>query len=70
MINAEQHHDPAKARDTLKQLKKDARFTWPELGRRTGCSSSKLRAIADGRNEATYADQELFAAMYREECVR
>ena len=67
MINAEQHHDPAKARALLNQLKKDARFTWADLSRRTGCSVRKLSDIAAGRSDATYADQELFAAIYREE---
>ena len=70
MTNAEQHHDPIKARALLRELKDKGRFTWPELARRVGCSTAKLRSISDGRSEATYADQELFAAMYREECLR
>jgi len=67
MIHAK-HHDPASARDTLLKLKRSRRYTWEELSEMTGSSIRKLSDVGAGRGKATYADQVMYEAMYREEC--
>lgn len=65
MIDAIQHHDPAKAPGLVAQAI-DAAGSQIALARRTGLSREYLRRLAKGEGEMSYGVQVMLEAITRE----